>query len=42
MDNTGKLLISVCIGFGLIVGIEATRYVYENYIIPNRLAKESK
>ena len=34
MDNTGKMLITVCIGLGIVIGIEATRFYYTT-IKPN-------
>ena len=34
MDNTGRLLITVCITLGIIIGVEATRFYYVN-VKPN-------
>ena len=37
MDNTGKTLIAVCVGFGIMVGVEFTKLVYDRIIIPNKI-----
>lgn len=42
MDNTGKALIAVCVGFGIMIGMEATKLFYDHFIIPSKLKNTKK
>ena len=42
MDNTGKALIAVCVGFGIMIGVEFTKLIYDNIIIPNKIKELQK